>query len=390
MQLKFDKKTSILQAKLGDVTTKTGIKNKKNERYPVCSVNNIEGFILQSEQFEGANLNSLSKTDYKIVNYGEIAYNPARINVGSFGLQELYEKTLVSSLYIVFKIKDGVNNHYLKQYMKTPIFNKRVKQNTEGSVREYLFYENFSNIEIYLPSLNEQEKVARFLDTIDLKIKKQQEKLDLIKIQKKGYMQKIFKQEMRFKDERGREYPEWRKKVRADKLFESISNKKHDGNLSVLSATQNQGMVLRDLLNKDMQYSTNSLSSYKIVETGDFVISLRSFQGGIELSHLKGLVSPAYTIFRKKDEGIYNEYFRHFFKTQTFINQLKTATYGIRDGKSISYKDFSTLNFNIPSYDEQKKIANFLSKLDEKIQKEQQKLECLQEQKKSFMQKMFI
>ncbi|MGN4437708.1 restriction endonuclease subunit S [Bacillus cereus group sp. MYBK69-1] len=390
MNLRFDKETSILQAKLGDITNKTGIKNKENEKYPVCSVNNIEGFILQSEQFEGSNLNSLSKTDYKIVNYGEVAYNPARINVGSFGLQELYEKTLVSSLYIVFKTKDGVNNHYLKQYMKTPIFNKRVKQNTEGSVREYLFYENFSNIKIYLPSLTEQKKVASFLDTFDLKIKKQQEKLSLIKIQKKGYMQKILKQEIRFKDEQGRAYPEWRKKVKADKLFESISNKNHDGNLPVLSATQSQGMVLRDLLNKDMQYSTNSLKSYKIVEIGDFVISLRSFQGGIELSHLKGLVSPAYTIFRKKDEGIYNEYFRHFFKTQTFINQLKTATYGIRDGKSISYKDFSTLKFDIPSYDEQKKIANFLSKLDEKIQIEQQKLKSLQEQKKGFMQRMFI
>ncbi len=85
-----------------------------------------------------------------------------------------------------------------------------------------------------------------------------------------------------------------------------------------------------------------------------------------------------------------NLIFSKLFKTDSFIQLLNSTTYGIRDGKAISYKDFSTLKFSIPSLEEQKKIAEFLNLLEKKIQNEQEKLDSLQKQKQAFMQQMFI
>lgn len=178
--------------KLGKLTKKVGPKNKNNKEYPVCSINNKVGFILQSEQFEDSRLDLLDKTAYKIVNKNEFAYNPARINVGSFGLQKNHDKVIVSSLYVCFSTLSELLPYYLEQYMNTPNFNKEVKINLEGSVREYLFYENFSNIRIPVPSIEEQEKIVRFLSVFDDKISKEVMLLQILEFQKNGLMQQMF------------------------------------------------------------------------------------------------------------------------------------------------------------------------------------------------------
>ncbi|MDZ4545018.1 restriction endonuclease subunit S [Bacillus cereus] len=334
--------------------------------------------------------------EFQFVNYGDIIIADASEDYKDLGKAVCYldqeEKKVISGLHTHrLKVdKSKVVPEYLINLFQTSRYRKFVWKMGTGVSVLGLSKSNLSKYPVTLPNIETQRNIGFFFGRLNKKIQLQQEKINSLKEQKKGYMQKLFKQEVRFKDDDDAEYPKWRKKVKAAELFEAISNKNSEEKIPVLSATQDQGMVLRDLLNKDMQYSTTNLNSYKIVDIDDFVISLRSFQGGIELSHLKGLVSPAYTIFRKKNDNVYNDYFKYLFKTETFINQLKTATYGIRDGKSISYKDFSTLKFDLPSYAEQRKIVGFLSKLDEKIQIEEQQLDCLQEQKKGFMQQMFI
>ncbi|EPF03438.1 MULTISPECIES: restriction endonuclease subunit S [Bacillus] len=334
--------------------------------------------------------------EFQFVNYGDIIIADASEDYKDLGKAVCYldqeEKKVISGLHTHrLKVdKSKVVPEYLINLFQTSRYRKFVWKMGTGVSVLGLSKSNLSKYPVTLPNIETQRNIGFFFGRLNKKIQLQQEKINSLKEQKKGYMQKLFKQEIRFKDDDDAEYPKWRKKVKAAELFEAISNKNSEEKIPVLSATQDQGMVLRDLLNKDMQYSTTNLNSYKIVDIDDFVISLRSFQGGIELSHLKGLVSPAYTIFRKKNDNVYNDYFKYLFKTETFINQLKTATYGIRDGKSISYKDFSTLKFDLPSYAEQRKIVGFLSKLDEKIQIEEQQLDCLQEQKKGFMQQMFI
>ena len=159
---------------------------------------------------------------------------------------------------------------------------------------------------------------------------------------------------------------EWEVK-KASEIFNNYSNKKHDGNLPVLSSTQNLGIIPRDSLNINIKYDKENISSYKKVDAGDYVISLRSFQGGIEYSEYDGLVSPAYTVI-KNLIPISATYYKEYFKTPEFISRLNSSIYGIRDGKQIGYEDFSDLLLHNPPYIEQEKIAKIIGVCDRVIQ----------------------
>ena len=180
--------------RLGELTYKTGKKNKGSTPYPIYSINNREGFLPQGDQFEGVDSNSRGYdiSLYKIIEEKTFAYNPARINVGSIGFSGDLKDIIISSLYVCFKTKQGLEDAYLLHYLKTFQFNKSVLQNVEGGVRDYLFYENFSNIKINLPSNKEQVKIANFLSAIDDKINHTQKQVEKAEVWKKGLMQQMF------------------------------------------------------------------------------------------------------------------------------------------------------------------------------------------------------
>ena len=178
--------------------------------------------------------------------------------------------------------------------------------------------------------------------------------------------------------------------VYGNKLFESITNKNHNFDLPILAITQDQGAVSREQIEYNVTVTDKSLSNYKIVEVGDFIISLRSFQGGIEYSRIKGICSPAYIILRKREENISELYYKYFFKTWKYIQSLNRNLEGIRDGKMISYSQFSSVKVPYPrSFKEQQKIADCLSSIDDLIDAESRKLKALEKYKKGLMQKLF-
>src|SRR5690554_1046579 len=180
--------------KLGKLTYKTGKKNKENISYPIYSINNQEGFLPQSEQFEGLDSNDRGYdiSMYKIVNEKTFAYNPARINVGSIGYSHDLSKVIISSLYVCFKTDEELEDLYLLVYLNTDRFNSDILRYEEGGVRQYLFYDNFSQIKIPLPSNKEQIKIAGFISSIDKKIMALDNQLSLAKEWKKGLLQKMF------------------------------------------------------------------------------------------------------------------------------------------------------------------------------------------------------
>lgn len=178
--------------------------------------------------------------------------------------------------------------------------------------------------------------------------------------------------------------------VHGNKLFKSITNKNHNSDLPILAITQDQGAVPRDQIEYNVTVTDKSLSNYKVVEVGDFIISLRSFQGGIEYSRFKGICSPAYIILRKREENISELYYKYFFKTWRYIQSLNRNLEGIRDGKMISYSQFSSVKVPYPrSFKEQQKIADCLSSIDKLIDAENRKLKALEKYKKGLMQKLF-
>lgn len=179
--------------KFKDFIKKTGKNNKEGKDYYAYSVSNKLGLVKQSEQFEGSRLDDLSKTDYKIVLPGEFVYNPARINVGSIAYNDSETIIIVSSLYVVLKMNELLNNGYILSIIATSDFINEVKRNTEGSVREYLFFNSFRNIKFpYLNSTSDQKKIGLFFQDLNKIITLTRKKVDKLKKIKKAYLQKMF------------------------------------------------------------------------------------------------------------------------------------------------------------------------------------------------------
>ncbi len=192
---------------------------------------------------------------------------------------------------------------------------------------------------------------------------------------------------LRFKDELGRDFPEWDFKDGGD-IFDSVTNKNHNSDLPILAITQEHGAIPRNLIEYQISVTDKSIESYKVVEIGDFIISLRSFQGGIEYSKYKGICSPAYIVLRPK-QRIVDDFYKFYFKTSVYIRNLNSKLEGIRDGKMVSYKYFSEIQLPYPCEQEQTKIASFLMAVDKKITQLTQKCELLAQYKKGVMQQIF-
>lgn len=291
---------------------------------------------------------------------------------------------------IVMTPEKNINSNYCAYFINSDLGQRKISILITGNTIKHILASDIKEFNISLPSINEQEKIANFFLLIDKKIEKQQEKVEALEEYKKGIMQKIFSQEIRFKYENGNDYPEWKEK-KAVELFDNVSDKNHDGDLEVLSVTQDRGVIPRSELDIDIKFEASSVASYKRVKKDDFIISLRSFQGGIEISKIEGLISPAYTVFKVKDKkNIDSDFFALIFKSQNFINRLNTLIYGIRDGKAISFNDFSQVKLSYPSIKEQEKIVELFKAMNKKINSEKQKLKQLKKYKKGLLQQMFV
>ncbi|HQU19814.1 MAG TPA: restriction endonuclease subunit S [Fimbriimonadaceae bacterium] len=176
--------------------------------------------------------------------------------------------------------------------------------------------------------------------------------------------------------------------LNGDRLFNYIDRRPAAAGLPILAITQEQGAVPRDQIDYHVSVTDASVASYKEVRPGDFIISLRSFQGGIEYSRVNGICSPAYIILGRKGDGD-DDFYRHLFKSDRFIQQITRNIEGIRDGKMISFKQFSEELLPAPSRAEQRKIAECLTSLDELIAAEGQRLEALRKWKKALLQNLF-
>jgi len=180
----------------------------------------------------------------------------------------------------------------------------------------------------------------------------------------------------------------WEQRKAID-LFKDVSEKGFD-NLPVLSATQDRGMVYRDENGINISHDKKNELTYKHVIPGQFVIHLRSFQGGFAHSAIEGITSPAYTVFKFSNASQHDDIFwKYIFMSERFIKSLETVTYGIRDGRSISYSEFLGLPFAVPEKEEESCIGYFLKKYDSLITLHQRKLDALKKIKSALLEKMF-
>nr|WP_315540730.1 restriction endonuclease subunit S [uncultured Haemophilus sp.] len=167
----------------------------------------------------------------------------------------------------------------------------------------------------------------------------------------------------------------------------SIKNKPDE---TLLSVTQNRGVIPRDWLEERTVMPSGSLETFKFIEKYDFAISLRSFEGGLEICHHDGIISPAYTVLKYNKKLLNNGYYKYLFKCQKFISEMQTSIVGIREGKNISYEELKYSFLPIPQTIEQQKIAQFLddktAKIDQAVDLAEKQIALLKEHKQILIQ----
>ena len=178
--------------RIGDVIEQVSKRNNSMSIDKVLSVSNKLGFINQSEQFEDRIVASEDTSNYKIVYKDDFAYNPARINVGSIARLKHFNKGIVSPMYICFRVKQGIALDYLEYFFTTNYFFNEMQKRLEGSVRQCLSFEGLCNIPIYIPNLDEQQKMGRKVSVIMEKIDNENRYLDSLKMQKKYLLRQMF------------------------------------------------------------------------------------------------------------------------------------------------------------------------------------------------------
>ena len=175
---------------------------------------------------------------------------------------------------------------------------------------------------------------------------------------------------------------------KAEELFQNITDKNHPDE-TVLTIIQGKGTLPREQAGRNIHYDDASLSNYKKVEQGDFIIHLRSFEGGLEMANEAGIVSPAYTILRCKCPHS-SLFYDAYFHTDEFINHnLSKSVEGIRDGRQISYEAFKWLGIPYCEPTEQEKISNLFAALNERIAKQRDLVESLKKYKRGVTEAIF-
>ena len=261
------------------------------------------------------------------------------------------------------QMRPYVDGYFLLSLVQSERFVKVVLDNCTGTSYPAINANDLAEIEVAAPSdESEAQKIGTIFRSIDNLITLHQRKCVFLFGLFQASISMIFTASTFSWEQR-----------KAKELFVSTADKGYP-ELPVLSATQDRGMIRRDENSINIFHDKKNEAGYKRVLPGQFVIHLRSFQGGFAHSAIEGITSPAYTVFGfSEPEKHDSEYWKYVFTSKSFIQRLETVTYGIRDGRSISYEEFLTLGFVYPSKAEQTAIARYLDKLSDLITLHQRK-----------------
>ena len=247
----------------------------------------------------------------------------------------------------------------------------------EASGVPSLSKDTIEKIKINIPELEEQNKIAKLMFALDERIATQSKIIEDLKKLKSAIIEKLYK------EIQGTWYS-------YRQLFSIINERNKQLEYSnVLSASQERGMVSREDLNLDIHFERSNISTYKIVKNGDYVIHLRSFQGGFAFAEKTGICSPAYTVLRPNNLLVYG-YLSNYFTSRDFVKSLIIVTYGIRDGRSINVDEWLDMKVVIPSKEQQTHIVNVIESIENKIKNEETYSNCLLNQKQYLLRQMFI
>lgn len=271
------------------------------------------------------------------------------------------------------------------------------KMHNEASGVPSLSKAIIDKILINLPNIPEQTKIASFLTAVDDKLNNLKQKKSLLEQYKKGIMQQMFSQKIRFKDDNGKGFPEWEEKKLGDVLFEHLNKNIKNVYTEVFSVAKHKG-VINQIEHLGRSYSATDITNYKIVYNDDLVYTkspTSEFPFGIikqNMTTRTGVVSPLYGVFRPQTKAIgfiLHNYFNSWINTYNYLNPLVQK--GAKNTMNINNNDFLNGAYILlpVSEIEQTKIANFLSGINDKLNHTNNQIEKMQQWKKGLLQSMF-
>ena len=375
--------------KLSDFADRVTRKNTNNETSLPLTISSKDGLVDQISYFNKT-VASKDMSGYYLLKNGEYAYNKSYsvgYDFGSVKRLDRYDMGALSTLYICFALKKH-DSDFIKAYFDSLKWYREIYMiSAEGARNHGLLNvptDEFFDAKHYIPQdLAEQRKIANFMIALERRIEAQQSLVDNLKKYKRGVVDGIFSRKLNFS------YPQTWAELEISELFMPISDKRYSDKI-VLTIVQGEGTMPRDSVDRRIAYDKSTISSYKRVMPNDFILHLRSFEGGLEIVNEEGVVSPAYTILRARNE-IIPLFFYTFFRSYWFINsKLRISVEGIRDGKSINMNTFWHIKVPVPSIEEQRHISALISSIDNRIKIAEFEYKRLLQIRVGLMQQLFI
>jgi type I restriction enzyme S subunit len=355
-------------------------------RYPLYSLTIEDGITKKTDRYERSHLVK-KENSYKVVQPNDYAYNPMNIRFGAVARHKGNMPVAVSGYYDIFNVIHESDRAFMDCFLTCDSMITYYNKVSTGSLieKQRVHFSDFMEFSIELPPIEERKEIAKILAAQDRVIELLNRKIEQLKLLKKYYLRKMFPQhaktvpEVRFPGFAGA----WERK-RLDDVFSEHTEKGHP-ELPALTIVQGGGTIKRDESERKLHYDKNYLSNYKVVDKGDFIVHLRSFEGGLEVATTRGLISPAYNVFRGK--AIDPRFYYAYFRSPEFIHgDLTPHVYGIRDGRSIDIDGLKSIRIPYAPLAEQKAVGNFIATVDNQIALHQRKHDEEVLKKKALMQ----
>lgn len=351
--------------------------------------------LLKNGKLDLSNVSYISEIDFENINrrsgvgVGDILFgmigtigNPVRVNSNNFAIKNV----------ALIKENGDLLNSYLIQYLSSPVIEKQFFKKNAGGTQKFIALGIIRDLSIGAPAEDEQEKIAGFLGAIDDKISGLGKKKELLEKYKKGVMQKIFTQQIRFKNENGQNYPGWQEK-RLDSVLIKNSQKNKGAQYKIVQSVSNRkGFIDQTDIFKDHVIASKDLSNYYVIKQGVFAYNPSRINVGslaYQSDDRTTVVSPLYVCFRADNAILKDQYLLNWFNTSKFVKQMNNSFEGsVRN--TLSYDSLKKMKIEIPTTEEQQKIAGFLTAIDDKIELTKKELEQAKRFKKSLLQQMFV
>lgn len=315
------------------------------------------------------------------VGYGDVVFQRSSETREEVGTANVYLDKTKNATFGGFIIRGKKVGEYdptfMNKLLKTSSARKEITTKSGGSTRYNVGQETLSDVEVMFPKLKEQEKIASFLSLVDKKISLQAEKVEALKDYKNGMMQKIFSRELRFKDDDGRDYPEWEEKKLGDVTdigtgSNDLQDKVEDGKYPFFVRSANIERI-----------NSYTFDGEAILIPGDGNI-------GQIYHYINGKFAYHQRVYKISDfiDGVSGKYI-YYYMSRFFLKEaLKNSVKATVD--SLRLPTLTGMNVLLPCVEEQEKITKLLSELEVKVEKEQEKLDSLNEYKKGLLQQMFV